>query len=205
MMDTIKDVVEALDEAGPEAVRQREYSVLIPLLEGRDGVDVLFEVRADDLRRQPGEVCFPGGRVESGETPEEAAARETSEELLVEREDVEVLKKVCTLRERSGGLLHPFVGTLHGYRWTFSEAEVGEVFTVPLEWFIKNPPEGYPVRTKEVPEAGFPYDRIPGGRDYDWLVSRRNVYFYQYGKYTIWGITAFVMYELVSRITGGRL
>ena len=40
------------------------YAVLVPLVEGEEGLSLLYEVRARTLRRQPGEVCFPGGRIE---------------------------------------------------------------------------------------------------------------------------------------------
>ena len=46
-----------------------EYAVLVPLVEGGEELSLLFEVRAYTLRRQPGEVCFPGGRIEPGESP----------------------------------------------------------------------------------------------------------------------------------------
>ena len=44
-----------------------EYAVLVPLVERPEGLCLLYEVRADTLGRQPGEVCFPGGRLEPGE------------------------------------------------------------------------------------------------------------------------------------------
>ena len=53
------------------------YAVLVPLVEHDGELSVLYEVRAATLRRQPGEVCFPGGRMEPGETPEVSALRET--------------------------------------------------------------------------------------------------------------------------------
>ena len=55
----------------------REYAVLVPLVERPEGLSLLYEVRAHTLRRQPGEVCFPGGRIEGVESPEECALRET--------------------------------------------------------------------------------------------------------------------------------
>ena len=46
------------------------YAVLVPLVEGEQGWQVLYEVRAAKLHRQPGEVCFPGGKMEGTESPE---------------------------------------------------------------------------------------------------------------------------------------
>ena len=58
-----------------------EYAVLVPLVERPEGLCLLYEVRADTLGRQPGEVCFPGGRLEPGEDAVSCALRETWEEL----------------------------------------------------------------------------------------------------------------------------
>lgn len=52
---------------------------------------LLFEVRSKRLEMQPGEICFPGGRIESGETPETAALRELWEELRVPSRQVTLL------------------------------------------------------------------------------------------------------------------
>lgn len=51
---------------------KQQYAVLVPLVEGPEGPSLLFEVRASTLAHQPGEVCFPGGRVEPGESPRTA-------------------------------------------------------------------------------------------------------------------------------------
>lgn len=45
---------------------RHSYAVLCPLVERPDGLHLLFEVRSAALHRQPGEVCFPGGRMEAG-------------------------------------------------------------------------------------------------------------------------------------------
>ena len=75
----------------------RSYAVLVPLVARDEGYDVLYEVRARTLHRQPGEVCFPGGRMEPGETPEECALRETWEELGIPPQSVRLLGRLDLL------------------------------------------------------------------------------------------------------------
>ena len=78
----------------------RESAVMVPLIpasQDETGYSILFEVRANGIR-QGGEICFPGGMVEAGETGEEAAAREVREELLLEENAVEIL---ASIKEKS--------------------------------------------------------------------------------------------------------
>ena len=63
----------------------RKSAVCIPLIDTADGFDVLFEIRSSQIQSQPGDVCFPGGMVEPGETEAQAAVREMREELLVDQ------------------------------------------------------------------------------------------------------------------------
>ena len=50
------------------------YAVLVPVAETAEGLSLLYEVRSPALHHHSGEVCFPGGRMEPGETPEQCAA-----------------------------------------------------------------------------------------------------------------------------------
>lgn len=68
---------------------------------------LLYEVRAQNLRHHAAEVCFPGGRMEPGETPVQCALRETWEELAIAPEDVTVLGELDFLYLRSECLMHP--------------------------------------------------------------------------------------------------
>ena len=81
---------------------RHSYAVLCPLVERPDGLHLLFEVRSAALHRQPGEVCFPGGRMEAGETPEQCALRETEEELAIPRQEVEVLGRPDFICNQAG-------------------------------------------------------------------------------------------------------
>ena len=54
-----------------------EYAVLLPLLQKPDGLHLLYEMRASSLQHHRSEVCFPGGRMEHGESPAACALRET--------------------------------------------------------------------------------------------------------------------------------
>ena len=101
-----------LAEHSPRTIwleRERPMAVLLPLIEGPEGWQVLFEVRAAGIS-QPGEVCFPGGRVEPGETPEEAAARECREELCLAPKQVELLGAGDRIATPGGVLVHSFAG-----------------------------------------------------------------------------------------------
>jgi 8-oxo-dGTP pyrophosphatase MutT (NUDIX family) len=75
----------------PEGARTREGAVLILFGEGPGGPDLLLTERAHDMRSHPGQVSFPGGSVDPGETPEQAALREAEEETGLDTAGVEVL------------------------------------------------------------------------------------------------------------------
>ena len=92
---------------------QGESAVLVPLVE-KDGVwHLLYEVRSSTIR-QGGEVCFPGGHREAGETIVECALRETREELGINPAHIEVLGQLDYLYIRGDRLLYPVLGRLDG-------------------------------------------------------------------------------------------
>ena len=174
----------------------RFTSVLIPLVEVDGRLHVLFEVRSEEVD-QPGEVSFPGGHVEAGESALEAAVRETCEELLVTRNQVEVLAPMHRLADRGRLVIDSFLGVLHGYQGSFLAKEVARVFTVPLEWLLEKDPE---IHTAEMEFYGgdeFPYDLIPGGRNYPFIRVPRRFFFYHADE-IIWGLTGELLYRAVQ-------
>ena len=118
---------------------RRAYAVLVPLVEKDGELCLLYEVRASTLRRQPGEVCFPGGLMEGSESPEECALRETWEELAIPREQIRLLGRLDFIAHRANFLMQPVLGLVDSGaldRMVPSPAEVEEVFLVPLSHLL---------------------------------------------------------------------
>ena len=189
----------------PEYSMKQTSAVLIPLLELDGKLQILFEKRASSLHSQPGEVCLPGGRFEPGESAVQAAVRETMEELLIGRNQIEILGEMDGIMGPAGAPVWPIVAVLHDYRNTWSEDEVDRTFLIPLEWFQKNRPEVYEAHVVTKPGEDFPYDLIPGGRSYPWHEKRHLVYFYRTGVETIWGLTGHIIASFISRYAGTTL
>ena len=179
---------------------RRSYGVLVPLAE-RDGeLHLLYEVRAKTLRRQPGEVCFPGGRMEGGETPEACALRETFEELSIPPEHVRLLGRLDFIAHRANFLMQPVLGLVDAAALADmrpSPAEVEEVFFVPLSHLLETEPIEYDYDLIPAPAEGFPYELIGIPRDYQWQLGHENVPVYPWQGRAIWGLTGRITRELI--------
>ena len=91
MQSTIE---KAIKSYSPKPIgEEKAYAVLLPLITIDNEWHVLYEVRSETIS-QPGEVSFPGGRIEAGESPQEAAVRETHEELNIPTEAITVLGEI---------------------------------------------------------------------------------------------------------------
>jgi len=187
----------------PGLIGQRQlgqYAVLAPLLETPEGMALLFEKRTDKLDRQPGEICFPGGKLEPNETLQECAVRETCEELLIKPEQIEVLGPGDIFITHFNVMLHTFIGTLSDYQYTFNTDEVSEIITVPLSFLRDRDPDQYETKLSlQVPDD-FPYERIPGGANYPWAIGTHDILFYEYDEHVIWGMTAMLVYSVIELI-----
>ncbi|WP_414151205.1 NUDIX hydrolase [Acetobacterium carbinolicum] len=177
-----------------------QYAVLVVLLETEEGPAFLFEKRAETLNRQPGEICFPGGRLEEGETPLEAAIRETIEELLVDRQQIEILGPGDVFISPFNFIVHPFIAILRDYKYSFSREEVSEVFTVAVRFFEEHEPKKYLNHLSHEQPSDFPYECIPGGKDYPWVKGTYEINFYTYRDDVIWGMTAGIVESAVELV-----
>jgi 8-oxo-dGTP pyrophosphatase MutT (NUDIX family) len=177
-----------------------QYAVLVVLVETAEGPAFIFEKRAETLNRQPGEICFPGGRLEAGETPLEAAIRETIEELLVDRQQIEILGPGDVFISPFNMMIYPFIAILQDYRYGFSEEEVGDVFTVPVRFFQEHVPKKYLNHLSHEQPNDFPYECIPGGKNYPWVKGTYETNFYTYQGDVIWGMTACIIESTVELI-----
>jgi len=177
-----------------------EFSVLIPILVNKNNYELLYEIRSENLKNQPNEICFPGGKIEKDESKEDAAKRETVEELLLDYDDVDIIGPSDIIVTPFNIIVYPYVGIIKNYNYTYNEDEVKEVFTVPLSFFLYNEPKFHYIDVKLIPENDFPYDLIQNGKDYRWGKGKYPVYFYIYRDKIIWGITARITYDFIKHI-----
>lgn len=170
-------------------------AVMVPLLQTEEGWSLLFEVRAATLTWQPGEICFPGGKIEPSDlTSADTAIRETCEELALDKKQIQLLGPLNYVVTQIGVILYPYVGFIQDAKTIRpSDAEVAEVFTVPLQFFMDTEPLISQMEMATQPLPGFPYEWLDG-YPHDWKKRRTYpVYFYRYGDRVIWGLTAKVI------------
>lgn len=178
----------------------RQYAVLVPLIDMPNGTFLLFEKRSNKLRRQPGEICFPGGKLESGESLQQCAVRETFEELRICNKQIEVLGPGDVFISPLNLMIHPYIGVIKDYKDTFSTDEVAEIIKVPLEFFRNHQPAHFESRLINKLPENFPYEWIPGGENYPWAKGTYDIFFYQYENHIIWGMTAHIVKSAVKLI-----
>jgi mutator protein MutT len=185
---SVADVVAALatSPAGrppaPAFPGARPSAVLITLADGDHGAEVLLTRRSMDLRHHRGEVSFPGGRIDPGETPVEAALREAHEEVGLEPDAVTIvgeLEHLSTVVSLS--YIVPVVGVLpEPLALRPASPEVERVLWLPLAELVR--PDTY--RSERWGQA--PTDRL--------------LHFFELDDETVWGATATMLVDLLARV-----
>lgn len=182
-------------------------SVVLPLMftestdpTVEDGWSVLFQKRADHLENQPGEICFPGGKMEAEDaTHKDTAIRETTEELRISRSELEIIGPLDRMVLPWQMMLYPHVGKLtNADNIDPDPDEVDEVFSVKLQSVLRTEPEFHTLKLDPNPADDFPFEKIPGGRDYSWTSGVLPEVFYEFDNEVVWGITARILYNFVE-------
>lgn len=185
-----------------------KFAVLVPLVELEGELHLLYEVRAATLKRQPGEVCFPGGRMEQGETAVTCALRETGEELSVPQSAIRVLGQLDFICHRNGFVLYPVLAKIDAQAVEGilpNPAEVERILLVPVSQLSRMTPEEYRLELIAAPDTSFPYERIGIPKDYPWNRGIDNGYIYPWPEKTIWGLTARITRHVLSLLNSERM
>lgn len=164
----------------------RLAAVLVPIVLRDDGPSVLLTRRTDHLHHHPGQISFPGGRVEKADrTAADTALRETEEEIGLDRAHVELLGALPDYVTGTGFRVTPVVGLVRApFELELDAFEVAEVFEVPLSHFLD------------------PANHQRHAREFDGRL--RHFYAMPYKDYFIWGATAGMLmslYELLRADT----
>ena len=135
--DSARDLSDGFRLPGREG-KPTAAAVLIPLVNRPDGLQVLLTQRSADLPDHPGQISFPGGRVEAADASHDAAAlREATEEVGLPAENVTVLGHLAEYETVTGFRVTPVVGWVEPpFEVTPDPVEVADVFEVPLAFLL---------------------------------------------------------------------
>ncbi|XP_053610530.1 nudix hydrolase 3 [Plodia interpunctella] len=157
-----------------EGSKKTYASVLVPLCVVKEEVCLLYTLRSSNLKNHSGQVSFPGGKIDEGETEIDAVLRETHEEIGFNARDVEIWEKMPIIQGRNKEMIiHPIVGVLNNMNvdnLVRSVDEVEDIFTVPMKELCNIENHGHLKLQRE--KIILPV--------------------YTFGKYTIWGITGMI-------------
>lgn len=165
----------------PEGRKLRPAAVLVPIWLRPSGARLILTKRSSHLKHHPGQIAFPGGKVDASDASAEAAAlREAHEEIGLAPDQVEVVAVLPAHETVTSFAVTPVLGLIRGDFDPIPEAgEVEEVFSVPLLHVLD--PANYAVERRR------------------WLGQWRRYYAVPYGPYYIWGATARILRGLAER------
>ena len=178
--DALAPVAESPEAAGLDATDAIPAAVLVAIMHG-DNPGILLTKRTSTLSSHAGQVAFPGGRIDPGETPEQAALREAMEEVGLPVESVELIGRLPDRLTGTGFRITPVVGLVaQGFIPVLAAAEVEAVFVLPLHKLLD-------------PAA-------PQRQRAQWQGRSREFWVWPHPQHYIWGATAAILVELAQRL-----
>ena len=160
----------------------RESSVMMLFMEKENSPHVILTLRTDKVSTHKGQISFPGGGHDKEDRDYlETAIRETFEEIGIDPAQIEVLGEFDEYVSTTGFHVHVYAGALNSViRYLPSEDEIEDILEVPFSIFYNEEFERREIVNYE-------------GRDY-------TVYYYKYGKNTIWGLTSRILTDFSRKI-----
>ena len=159
----------------------RPAAVLAPIVPRPDGLTVLLTQRSPLLRSHSGQVAFPGGKIDAGDTPGETALREAREEIGLAADLVEPLGWLDPYLTGTGFRVTTLVALIDpAFKPTLNPDEVADVFETPFAFLM----DAANHRLEERP----------------WRGRTRKFYAMPYGERYIWGVTAGILRNLYERL-----
>ncbi|MEW6375243.1 MAG: CoA pyrophosphatase [Thermodesulfobacteriota bacterium] len=157
-------------------------AVLVPLFKKGENCHLLFTKRTDHVKYHKGEISFPGGMVDEGDSDlERTALRETFEEIGLKEDDVQIIGVLDDIVTITEFIVTPIVGLFpFPYPFKVNEVEIAELIEVPLASLLD--------------EECFSEREIIRGDRKDIL------YAFQYGEHIIWGATARILKQFLDLI-----
>ncbi len=188
--DDLLDLMESrLDRYHPRAIEddRPQAGVLLVLTDDPVNPSVVLTQRAHDLSSHRGEVAFPGGKKDKEDLSIEVTAlREAHEEIGLHPSDVRVVSQLAQCVSKHGLLVTPFVGIVSDQQQFIANPdELDSVFTVPLRFFLD--------------QEKMSYD------EFQYKGALLQMPCYHYRQYRIWGLTAYILVELLNYGLGAKI
>jgi 8-oxo-dGTP pyrophosphatase MutT (NUDIX family) len=160
---------------------REDSAVLVPMFSDAEGAPhAVFTERRHDLRRHAGEISFPGGRRDGGESLRRTALREAWEEIGLPPDRVRIVGALAPVGTYvTNYKIYPFVGVIEaGLEWVIAEAEVAQVLELSIASLVAGAGERRMVR------RGMAF----------------RTHTYEVGEHLIWGATARILFDLLERL-----
>jgi len=183
LKDQIRSTLAALETRAISAGYDREAAVLMPVFEKDCEPHFLLTLRTEEVETHKGQISFPGGMRHGDESLEATALRETWEEIGIDAERIEILGRFHDYVSSTDYRVVPYVGYVRSpFQVVPQPTEVAEVLMVPFSVFL----DPGRLRTEKMMKRGALID----------------VYFYSYNLYQIWGLTARIIKDFLSALSG---